>query len=248
MQIPREFRDLDLYAVLGVDKHADAAVIKKSYRRKALTTHPDKAGNSPENQLAFQQVSFAFTVLSDETRRRTYDISGVVDDLEEPTLEQMFNEYFRTEITPEMIEQDKREYREGGDERADLLRYYKKYKGDFDKIFDSVLHTDIEDQARLVSMLEQAIRDGEIESLPKFEKTTTPARMKKRASQAAGEQAEAEAMLAELDVKKTKGETELAALIKSRHAMNYNGFIDRLENKYKVQKSRKGKRESKRGI
>lgn len=239
MQVPAEFKDLDLYEVLGVSKESDAVQIKKGYRRRALSVHPDKAGNTPENQLQFQQVAFAYSVLSDPTRRESYDELGCVEDVEDATLQELFTKYFRKEFTEEMIEQDKKEYRESGEEHRDLLRYYKEYEGDFDRILEAVLHTEVGDQARLIAELNAAIEEGKLEKYGKFAKTTTAARQKKRAKKGGKEAKEAEKLRKKLNIRKTNDESDLAALIKARSAQRFNGFMDRLEAKYRVTKRTK---------
>ena len=66
----------DLYDTLGVAKDASPAEIKKAYRRKAKTAHPD-AGGSAEK---FGALSRAHRILSDEEKREKYDRTGKVDD------------------------------------------------------------------------------------------------------------------------------------------------------------------------
>jgi curved DNA-binding protein CbpA len=61
-----------LYETLGVDPTADAETIKKAYKRKAHKAHPDKGGTKEE----FHAVQRAFSILSDEDKRKTYDETG----------------------------------------------------------------------------------------------------------------------------------------------------------------------------
>lgn len=65
----------DLYGVLGVDRDADGAAIKKAYRKMAREMHPD-VNPDPEVQERFKQVSQAYEVLSDPQKRATYDRGG----------------------------------------------------------------------------------------------------------------------------------------------------------------------------
>jgi molecular chaperone DnaJ len=66
----RDFVEKDYYAALGVSKDAKAAEIKKAYRKLAAELHPDR---NPGGEERFKEVSEAYDVLSDETKRREYD-------------------------------------------------------------------------------------------------------------------------------------------------------------------------------
>lgn len=65
----------DYYEVLGVSRTADAAEIKKAYRRKAREYHPD-VNNAAGAEETFKQVNEAYDVLSDEQKRAAYDRYG----------------------------------------------------------------------------------------------------------------------------------------------------------------------------
>jgi len=69
----RDFIEKDYYAALGVPKDADAAAIKKAYRKLATELHPDKNPNNAEAEARFKDVSEAYDVLSDTKRRTEYD-------------------------------------------------------------------------------------------------------------------------------------------------------------------------------
>lgn len=69
--------DQDLYALLGVDRDADADTIKKAYRRLARQLHPD-VNPDPGTQERFKEVSRAYEVLSDPQKRAAYDRGGDV--------------------------------------------------------------------------------------------------------------------------------------------------------------------------
>lgn len=63
---------MSLYEHLGLSRGADAAEIKKAYRRASLMHHPDKGGD-PEK---FKEIQHAYEVLSDESRKARYDMTG----------------------------------------------------------------------------------------------------------------------------------------------------------------------------
>ena len=66
----------DYYEVLGVDKNADDATIKKAYRQLAKKYHPDMNPGDKEAEVKFKEASEAYAVLSDPDKRRQYDQFG----------------------------------------------------------------------------------------------------------------------------------------------------------------------------
>lgn len=64
----------NLYNVLELNDNATQEEIKKSYRRLSLLFHPDRNNNSPESTVRFQKISSAYETLSDEEKRKNYDI------------------------------------------------------------------------------------------------------------------------------------------------------------------------------
>ena len=66
----------DYYEVLGLDKNADDAAIKKAYRVLAKKYHPDVNPGDKEAEVKFKEASEAYAVLSDPEKRRQYDQFG----------------------------------------------------------------------------------------------------------------------------------------------------------------------------
>ena len=66
----------DYYEVLGVDRNADAATIKKAYRQLAKKYHPDMNPGDKEAEQKFKEAAEAYSVLSDDNKRRQYDQFG----------------------------------------------------------------------------------------------------------------------------------------------------------------------------
>jgi molecular chaperone DnaJ len=66
----------DYYEVLGVARSADAAELKRAYRRLAMELHPDRNPNNPEAEAKFKEASEAYQVLADGDRRASYDRFG----------------------------------------------------------------------------------------------------------------------------------------------------------------------------
>jgi len=66
----------DYYEVLGVDKNADEAAIKKAYRALAKKYHPDMNPGDKEAEVKFKEASEAYAILSDPEKKRQYDQFG----------------------------------------------------------------------------------------------------------------------------------------------------------------------------
>jgi len=68
---------LDPYELLGVDRDADEATIKKAYRKLARQYHPD-VNPDPASQERFKEITHAYEILSDPQKRAAYDRGGDV--------------------------------------------------------------------------------------------------------------------------------------------------------------------------
>jgi molecular chaperone DnaJ len=66
----------DYYAELGVARDADAATLKKAYRKLAMQYHPDKNPDNKAAEKKFKDISEAYDVLKDEQKRAAYDRFG----------------------------------------------------------------------------------------------------------------------------------------------------------------------------
>ena len=88
-----------LYDRLGIPSNASESEIKKAYRKGALKWHPDKNPNNKEEaNKKFQEISQAFEVLSDSSKRSTYDNFGLdgINDNGGPRMnpEDIFSQFF----------------------------------------------------------------------------------------------------------------------------------------------------------
>lgn len=66
----------DYYKVLGIEKNASADEIKKAFRKLAQQYHPDKPNG---DEKKFKEINEAYTVLSNEQKRKQYDTFGSAD-------------------------------------------------------------------------------------------------------------------------------------------------------------------------
>jgi DnaJ-class molecular chaperone len=83
--IKEDYIDLDLktekkkdyYSILDIPKTASSDEIRKAYKKLALQYHPDRnPGNKEECEEKFKLISEAYTVLSNDDKRRNYDMMG----------------------------------------------------------------------------------------------------------------------------------------------------------------------------
>jgi len=66
----------DYYKLLGVNRNASEAEIKKAYRKLAMKYHPDHAKGDKAAEEKFKKISEAYAVLSDKDKRQEYDTFG----------------------------------------------------------------------------------------------------------------------------------------------------------------------------
>jgi DnaJ-class molecular chaperone len=82
----------ELYEVLGVNKTASQADIKKAHRARVKKHHPDLNPGDKAAEETFKKVQAAYNVLSDEERRRQYD-AGEIDAEGNETPQRFYREY-----------------------------------------------------------------------------------------------------------------------------------------------------------
>jgi molecular chaperone DnaJ len=66
----------DYYSILGVPRGANQEEIRRAYRMKARQYHPDVNKQDKEAEEKFKEITEAYEVLGDESRRRRYDLFG----------------------------------------------------------------------------------------------------------------------------------------------------------------------------
>jgi DnaJ family protein C protein 9 len=223
----------------------------------------DKAAEADKEDAKkkFQEVAFAYAVLSDDRRRKRYDLTGstaeTLEDDEDFNWLNFYREQFENVVSEEAISRIANEYKGSEEEREDLRKAYNKGKGKLEVVYELVMLSDIlEDDDRFRSILDEEIANGNIESFPAYERETDATRQKAKDStrkaradfdkrQAKKAAAEEKANGKSNGKAKPKSKTDdmagLAALIQQRQKARAGGFFDTLEAKY-APKSRGSKR------
>lgn len=83
----------DYYKILGVEKSASNAEIKKAYRKLAMKYHPDHAKDDASAEDKFKKISEAYAVLSDAEKRKQYDTYGSADFQQRFSQEDIFRNF-----------------------------------------------------------------------------------------------------------------------------------------------------------
>lgn len=71
----------DFYSLLGVSRDAGPDEIKAAFRRLARKYHPDVNKDDPHAEEKFKEIGQAYAILSDDAKRREYDMYGTVSDM-----------------------------------------------------------------------------------------------------------------------------------------------------------------------
>jgi molecular chaperone DnaJ len=73
LAVQADWLERDLYAVLGVPEGADSKTISRAYRKLARELHPDTHPDDPDAAERFKDVTAAYDVLGDQSKRAEYD-------------------------------------------------------------------------------------------------------------------------------------------------------------------------------
>ncbi|XP_028279390.1 dnaJ homolog subfamily C member 9 [Parambassis ranga] len=246
------FKTSNLYEVLGTNKEATEADIRRSYYKVSLKVHPDRAPEDPQATEKFQVLGKLYAVLSDKEQRAVYDEQGVVDeDSDILTQDRCWEDYWRLlfpKITVQDILEFEKNYKGSDEERKDLIQLYMQHEGDMDVITASALCCTQEDEPRLCSIIQAAIQSGEVKAFPAFTKESEKKKRARR-KRADRERQEAEQMQKEMGL--GNEDDSLVMMLKQKQKsreQNFNSFLSDLEAKYskkseKPQKAKRGKKQ-----
>ena len=87
---------MNYYVILEIPKNSNLTTIRRAYKKLALKYHPDKnPDNKEESEKKFKEISEAYQVLSDENKRKNYDIYGTTPDSDTfKSPEELFSQLF----------------------------------------------------------------------------------------------------------------------------------------------------------
>ncbi|KAF9451040.1 DnaJ-domain-containing protein [Macrolepiota fuliginosa MF-IS2] len=201
---------VDLYEVLHLTNKATADEIKKAYRRLALVYHPDKHATASDEakanaSLRFQQIGFAYAVLSDEKRKEKYDKTGSTTEgfdhgVGENGWEAYFEDLFER-VTRGKLDEMKKEYQGSSEEIDDLKSAYLETRGSIGEIMTYIPHSTVDDEPRFIVSLTELINKGNLPKMKEWEKSIRDekARLVRR-KEGEDEAKEAETLAKELGV------------------------------------------------
>ena len=167
------------YKLLGVDRDASVAEVRRAYRRLAIVAHPDRnLADTAAATAKFQTLQRVYQVLSDPHSRRMYDEGGGTMDGDEAgefrgeTFESLY-EYFRdlhARVTDEDIAGYERKYRGQAPELADLREFYQRFRGDLSQVTDYIPYAEEDDVPRFRVLLSREVDEDRLECYRSFKK------------------------------------------------------------------------------
>lgn len=195
----------------------------------------------------FQEIAFAYAILSDERRRKRYDSTGNTSeslDIDDDDFNwiSFFRAQWQDTVTQASLDKLKGSYQGSDEEKQDVLTAYITSKGDLNKIFNVVmLSNPLDDEDRFRAYINLAIKAGDVEGFAAYLEESD--KRKKARYQKAQREAEEAAKHAESMGMNGKGKTtkrrskqedesDLFSLIQNRNKDRAANFLDDLEAKY----------------
>ena len=222
---------------------------------------------APQNRAAaharFQEIALAYAILSDERRRKRYDLSGnTAESLDLDDDDFSWSDFYREQwadaVTGESLNALKSTYQGSDEEKRDVLQAYTSSKGNMNAVLRTVmLSNPLDDEERFRQYVDEAIANGEVKAYEAYTNESTR-KKERRHENARQEGKEAEDYAKKMGVydqlferkpgKKRTGKVEdesgLAALIQQKTKGRAATFLDSLEAKYAsgAKSTKKGKK------
>ena len=227
----RETNRTCLYEILGLEKSATDAEIKKAYRVRALQCHPDK-NPSEEAKLNFQKLVAAYNVLKNPESRKLYDESGFIDG-------EGFDkaaEFFRTKfgrISEQDIDDFEKRYKKSQEEVEDVKQYYITNNGDVSKLLEWIPLSEPEEVDRFLGIVDRLLKDKSLSETSAY-RSSIP-KLRKNAQKMIKERSK-------FDKENTNSSIADLALAIQQRRMKGEEFFDRLISKYAEPQTNKKRR------
>ena len=225
-----------LYDILGVETNVSSSDLKKAFYKKSLEFHPDRKKGAPdeeESTLKFQTLNKVYKFLSDEEKRKVYDETGEVEDTDAALFENDDLDFmvFWRNLFPKVTKKDimdfKAKFKHSEEEKEDLKKFYLKFEGNMDRIFECLMFAEIADEERYHKIINEMI---ESKKVPAFKAFTNEPKKKKDARKRKYEREAKEAA----KFTENGGLEDLTAAILGRkdREKTHNDFLANLEAKY----------------
>lgn len=223
--LERLFGERDPYAVLEVSKDASSSRIKQAYFRLAKLWHPDKVTDGVDSAVhteKFQALSKLYSIFSDGEKRKLFDETKSFQDDE--LSHENWTEY-GVRVTKQDIEEFMKVYKGSPDEEEDLKKYFIRFEGNLDHVYECVIGSNPEvDDERFRLLIDRWIAEKEVEPFPRYVKEKETSK-RKRIEKAKRERKEFD------DESSKASEADLRSIILAK-SQSRGGFLDSLEAKY----------------
>jgi len=165
---------------------ASMKTIRKAYLTLSLTMHPDRVAESERVQSTakFQILNAIHSILTDSKKKEEYDTTGT---LGEYFVDSDKLDFWKTHwremydiVTGSKIEDYLDQYKDSQDELADIKRSYMCSNGSMDYIMQCVPGCAIDDEPRVVKIIDDLIKEGHVPAFKKFTDESEESKEKRR--------------------------------------------------------------------
>jgi DnaJ family protein C protein 9 len=193
-----------------------------------------------ESTTKFQVLGRVYAVLGSSEKKRLYDECGIIEGEDDVSVLSSnvkdWEKYWRMlfkKVSKEDIDSFFKTYKNSAEERADLIKFYEKHRGDMDLIMQEVFSEDnsIETEQRFKKIIMDAIGKGEIKAYDKLVKED-PKKAAKRKAVNDKEADEAKEARKQLRLDKQRSEADLINTLISKREVDSASFIQYMIEKY----------------